>query len=174
MGCSEKLYRYRGTSFGIGQGMVMVREVKPAGGGYGLELVVGKPVAEMPSGGGEGVMEDIVRIVHPVYLVHGLEAALVKPGIVRHQRQSFNLGRNLGPNFREHRRILGVFGRKPVHPLAEPLEILRFRMDEAVERIHHFSAAHNHNSNAAHAARLLIGRFKVLCWGDSYVGLIWK
>lgn len=141
----------------------MVREVKPAGGGNGLELVVGKPVAEMSSGGSEGVMEHIVRIVHPVNLVHGLEAALVKPGIVRHQRQSLNPGRNLGPYLREHRRILGIFGRKPMHPLAEPLEILRFRMDEAVERIHHLPASHNHNAHAAYAAWLLIGRFKVLC-----------
>ena len=45
--------------------MVMVRQVVAAGGGDGLELVVGKGVTEVPTGGGKGIKELIVlSLIH--------------------------------------------------------------------------------------------------------------
>ena len=52
--------------------MVMVRQVVAAGGGDGLELVVGKGVTEVPTGGGKGIKELIVRVVHLIDTKHAL------------------------------------------------------------------------------------------------------
>ena len=39
---SQQIQCYRGTGFGIGQGMVMVFEVVTTGRSYGLQLVIGR------------------------------------------------------------------------------------------------------------------------------------
>ena len=57
---------------------MVVHEIISAGCGDGLELMVRKTAAEMPSGSSEGVVELIVGIVHLIHLEHGLEAAFVE------------------------------------------------------------------------------------------------
>ena len=128
----------------------------------------------MAAGGGQGIIKHIIGVIHPVHPENGLETTLVEAGVVRHQRESLNERINLLPDVREHRRILGVLRPQPVHPPAEPLIILRLRMDQAVEPVYNLPSADNHHPHAAHAGQLLVRRLKVLCWGDSYVGLIWK
>ena len=62
---------------------MVVHEVISAGCCHGLELMVGEPAAEVSSGSREGVVELIVRVVHPIHSEHGLEAPFVETGVVR-------------------------------------------------------------------------------------------
>ena len=43
---SEDMEGYGGTGFSIGKGMMMLKEIEAAGGGYRLQLVVGQGVSE--------------------------------------------------------------------------------------------------------------------------------
>ncbi len=43
---SEYMEGYGGTGFSIGKGMMMLKEIEAAGGGYRLQLVVGQGVPE--------------------------------------------------------------------------------------------------------------------------------
>lgn len=80
----QQLNRYRSACLGIRKGVMVVQEVIAAGGGDGLELMVGKTAAEMLSGCCQGIVEFIVGIVHLIDPEYGLQASLVETGIVRH------------------------------------------------------------------------------------------
>ena len=157
----QQLHRYCRARFRIGKSMVMVNKIIPAGGRNSLKLVVRQSMTIVLPGCGQRIMEHIVGIVHPVHPMHGLQAPFIETGVVRHQRQALNHGCNLRPYLREHRRILRIFGRKAVHPLAEPLIIFRLWMNQGIERIHHFSTPNNHHAYTTHAARLLVGRLEI-------------
>ena len=75
-----------GTRFCVGQGVVMALEIIAAGCGDGLELMVGQMLAEMPARCGAGIVERVIRIVHLIDLMDGLEAAFVERTVVRHER----------------------------------------------------------------------------------------
>ena len=79
---------YPGAGFGIGEGVVVVLHAEAAGGGDGLELVVGQ-TGELAAGDTKGVEELIVGIVHPIDAEDGLEAALVEGSVVGHKGQTF-------------------------------------------------------------------------------------
>ena len=97
-----------GAGLGVSKGVVVPGEVITAGCRYGLELMIGEPVAEVPSAGCEGVMENIIRIVHPVDPEDGLEAAFIKAGVVGNQWEVFNERLNLFPHPGEDRCVIGV------------------------------------------------------------------
>ena len=151
------------TCLGVGKGVMMMRKVEPAGGRYRLQLMVREGVPEMPSGCPQGVMEDIIGIIHAVYSEGSLEAALIEACIVGDKRQAFYLGSNLFPDKGEDGCVIGILGTQAVHLAAEPLVVLRFRMYEAVERIDDFSVAYDDDSYAADAAGLLVGRLEIYC-----------
>ncbi len=48
--CSHDCQRYGCAGFGVGKGMMMSFQVEAAGGGHGMQLVVGKRLAEMAAG----------------------------------------------------------------------------------------------------------------------------
>lgn len=52
---------------------------------------------------------------------------------------------------------------KAMHALAKPRVIIRFRSDEAIERIHHPTLAHHDDPYAAHTAATSVGRLEVYC-----------
>ena len=79
----QQLHRYHSAGLCIRKGVMVVLQLISAGCCDGLELMVGEPAAEMPSGSREGVVELIVGIVHLIDTEHGLEAALVETGVVR-------------------------------------------------------------------------------------------
>ena len=141
--------------------MMMARQVVPAGGGYCLQLMIRKAASEMPTGCGQCVVKNIVRIVHLINPVNGFEATFIKPGIMRHQRVILQQWMDLFPDLWEHWRILSIFRSKTVHLAAEPLIVFRLRMDEAVEGIHDDVIADDNHADAAHAARLLIRGLEV-------------
>ena len=158
-----------GAGFGVGEGVVVVGEVVAAGGGDGLELVVGKAAAEVAAGGGQGGEELIVRAVHPAHAMDGLQAAFIETRVVRHEGQAFDHLHNLLPHLREYRRVLGVIGTKPVHPHTEPLVILRLGVNQRVERIHDLPSPHDYHTHAAHAAGLLVRRLEIYCCEISHI-----
>ena len=88
---------------------MVLGEVVTAIGGYGLELMVGEESAQLSSGGTAGAVEFVVGIFHLIHLEYGLQAAFVEGGVVGNQGQTFYLGRNLCPDFREDIRIHRVF-----------------------------------------------------------------
>ena len=140
---------------------MMPGKVVSAGCGDGLELMVGQAATKVTAGCGQRIKEPVIRIVHLIDPEHLPQTALVKTGIVGNKRQTFNHRRYLLPNRREYRRILRIFRPKTVDLPAEPLVVLRLRMDETVERIHHFPAPDNDHPYAAYTAALLVGGFKV-------------
>ena len=145
-----------GTGFCIRQSMMMMRQVVPAGCRHCLQLMIRKAAAEMPAGSGQCIVENIVRIIHLINPVNGLQAAFIEAGVVRHKWVIFQQRMDLLPDLREHRRVLRIFRSQTVHLAAEPLVVFRLRMDETVERIDDDVIADNDHANAAHAARLLV------------------
>ena len=65
--------------------MVMVLQVVATGSSYGLQLVIGQGMAELPTGCSQGIVEAIVRIVHLIHLEYGFQTTFVKAGIVSHK-----------------------------------------------------------------------------------------
>ena len=53
--CSQYRHRNPCAGFRVCQGVVVLREVIPAGGSHGLQLVIGQAVPEMPARGAERV-----------------------------------------------------------------------------------------------------------------------
>ena len=142
---------------------MVVGEIVAAGGGDGLQLVVRQGGAELAAGCRERVMELIIRIIHLVCAKCGLEAALVEAGIVRDQRQPFDVRLDLLPHIREDRRVLRVAFAQPVDALAEPLIILRLRVDQRVEFIRYLAVAHHDDADGADARRAFVRGLEIYC-----------
>ena len=66
-----------GTGFGIGQGVMVVPQVKSAISGNRVQLVVGE-LLEKPLGGLAGAIEPVIGIIHLVSAKDGLQATLIK------------------------------------------------------------------------------------------------
>ena len=135
---------------------MMVRQVVPAGCRHCLQLVIRKTAAEMPTGCGQCIVENVVRVVYLVHPVNGLQAAFIEAGVVRNKWVIFQQRMDLLPDLREHRCILRIFRAQAVHLAAEPRVVFRLRMDEAVERIDDDVISDDNHANAAHATRLLV------------------
>ena len=65
------------------------------------------------------------------------------------------------PYIREHRCVVRVLVREPVHLLAEPGVVVGLGLDERVERVGDDTAAHHHHAHAADAAALPVGGFEI-------------
>ena len=149
----------------------MIQEGVAAGGGDGVELMVGKAAAEVAAGSSQGVKELIARIMETIGAEDGFEAAFVKAGVVGHEG---HIGRetvgiegghdavfNLVPDIREERGIFGVIRSQAMDLLAEPGVVVRVRMNKAVEGVHHFPIANDDNAHGANAAGATVSGFKV-------------
>ena len=66
---------------------MVVHEIISAGCGDGLELMVRKTAAEMPSGSSEGVVELIVGIVHLIDPEDSLQTTFIKTPLVSYDRE---------------------------------------------------------------------------------------
>ena len=141
--------------------MVVVRQVVPAGGGDGLELVIGEPFSQKPSRCRQRVMEFIVRIVHLIDAEHLLETAFIKRAVVGDQGKPLDKWLNLLPNEGKDWSVLRVFRSQSVYLPAELLVILRLGMAQAVEPVNYLSAPHDHDPYATDAARTFVGRFEI-------------
>ena len=149
------------TGLCISKSMMMARQVVPASRCHCLELMIRKAVSEMPAGSSQCIVENIVRIIHLINPVNGLQAAFIEAGVVRHQWVILQQWMDLLPDLREYRRVLSILRPKTVHLAAEPLVVFRLRMDETVEGIDDNVIADNDYADAAHAARLLVRGLEV-------------
>ena len=153
------------AGFGVGECVVVAGETVAAGGGHRLEAVVRKSPAETPSGCGEGVVEQVVRIIHLVNPENGLEAAFIEAAVVRDKGKPFDKGLDPLPDEREYRSVVGVLRAEPVYLAAK-----RLRVDQAVESVLYPSSAHDHDTHAAYAGRAFVGRFEVYRREVSHAG----
>ena len=158
---SENLERNAGAGLGIGQRMVVVFEVEAAGGRNGMELVVGQAAAEDAARSAAGAVEAVAGIGHAVELEDGLEAPFVEGRVVGHEGQPLDAGGNLLPHGAE----IGGIGRigiaQAVDGGGEGAVVVGTGTDEAVERIDHLAAAHDHHAHRADAGALAVGRFEI-------------
>jgi hypothetical protein len=113
--------------------------------------MVGKASAEVSPGSSQRIMEHVVRIVHLIHPVDGLETAFVKAAVMSHQRKVSYEMSSFPPHLGEYRSVLSVILAKAVYAHAEPLVVVRFRMDKAVEGIRDKTLTYNHETDAANA-----------------------
>ena len=156
---------------------MVVEEGVAAGGGDGVELMVGKAAAEVAAGGGEGIEESVAGITESVGIEYGFETAFVEAGIVGYEGDiggetvGFKGGQDavfyLVPDIREERGVLRVIGAQAVDLLAEPGVVVRVRVNEAVEGVHHFPIAHDDDAHGANAAGAAVDGFEI--YDDSVV-----
>ena len=146
----------------VGECVVVVCHRAAAGLGHGVQLVVWQSSAEVAARSPAGAEELVVGIVHLIDTEHGLEAALVKRTVVRHEGQSGDERLDFPPHDREDGRVVGVFVRESVYLLTEPGVVVRLWMDKRVERVGDDAAAHHHHhAHAADAAALPVGCLEI-------------
>lgn len=163
--------------------MVIFKNI-PAGFRNRMQLMVRQEPAEDAAGGGAGVAEFIIGIIHLIHAENRLQAALVEAAVVRHQRQPLDHRRHLRPYFREHRSVLRILRTQTVHAAAEPLVIFRLRTDETVELVDYLPSPYDHHPDRAHAAAALVGGLEIyggeighvrtakICnWGRKFKGM---
>ena len=150
---------------------MVVQEGVAAGGGDGVELMVGKAAAEVAAGGGQGVQEVVAGIVQTVGSENGFEASFVEAGIVGYEgdvggetvglKGGQDAVFHLVPNVREKRSIFGVIGAQAMDLLAKPGIVVRIGMNQAIERVHHFPIAHDDDAHGADATGAAVGSFEI-------------
>ena len=74
----QQLHRNPCAGFGIGEGVVVMLQMIAAGRCYGMQLVVGQIMTEVPARGYAGATELIIRIIHLIQLKNRFQAAFVK------------------------------------------------------------------------------------------------
>ena len=114
----------------VGEGVVVVRHRATAGLGHGVQLVVWQSSAEVAARSPTGTIELIIRIVHLIDTEHGLEAALIKSAVMRHQRQPLNHGLYSGPHLGEHGSAVSIGITESMHLLAPVIVIVGLRLDK--------------------------------------------
>ena len=83
----QYIQRDGGTGLSIGQRMVMMLQVVTTGSGHGVQLMIRQGTTELSAGGGKGVVEAIVGIVHLVHSEHSFQTAFIKARIMGNKRQ---------------------------------------------------------------------------------------
>jgi hypothetical protein len=157
----QNLPRNPSASLGIGQGMVVVDEMIAASLSYGMKLVVRQLLPKVFSRSTTGAIELIVGVIHLVAAHYGLQTTFIEGAVVRHQGQALDERLNLSPNIRKHGRILGVLTCDAVDHSVPIQVIVRFRLDEGIERVHEFSVADNYHTHATHARAFVVGGLEV-------------
>lgn len=150
-----------GAGLGIGERVMMLRKVVPAGGGDGMELMIGQLTTEMAVGGRKRIDEAVIGVIHPIDAMNGLQAAFVEAGIVRDERQALEARRNLLPDLRKERRVVRVLCGQAVYLLANIQIIIRLWMNQAVKALHDFFVPDNDHTHAAHTGTALVGGLEI-------------
>lgn len=149
-----------GTGLGIGERVVVMRQIVAALRSHRVELVIfqqRKGFARHL----QGVEKEIIWIVHLINPEGGFQTTFVKAAIVRHQRQIANEGRDFLPHFAENFRVVGVFGGQSMDARVVVAVIIWFWLDESIVLLYNFSMAHHHDAHRTNATADIIGSFKV-------------
>ena len=128
---------------GIGQRVVVVFEFEAAGGGDGVQLMVGQAAAEGAARGPTGAVEGITGPGHAVQFEDGPQAAFVEGRVVGHERQPLDTGFDIAPLRREIGGISRIFIAQTVDGRREMAVKIGTGTDQAVKRIDHLAAAHD-------------------------------
>ena len=96
------------TGFRIRKGMMVPHQVITAGRRNGLKLMVRKAGTKVPAGRRQRIVEDIVRIIHPVDFENRFQAAFIKAAVVSDQRKSIDERDDPLPHFRKYGCIFRV------------------------------------------------------------------
>ena len=83
----QNIQRDGGTGLSICQRMVVMLKIVTTGSGHGVQLMIGQRSSELTSGGGKGVVEAIVGIVHLVHSEHSFQTAFIKARIMGNKGQ---------------------------------------------------------------------------------------
>ena len=94
------------TGLGIGQGMMVIGQVITAGCGNRLQLMVRQTAPEMLTGSRKGIIELILRIIHPVHFENLFQTSFIELAVMRHKRESLNLRGYLFPA--THKKSIGI------------------------------------------------------------------
>ena len=124
--------------------MVMVVQLIAASGGNGVKLMI-RQMGESTTGGGEGVEEEVSRIIHLIDTERGAQTTLVEPTVVRHERQTLDERFYLSPHLAEHG-CGGCIG------LCESVNL---------ERVGNETVPNDDQSYGADAAALVVGGFEI-------------
>ncbi len=106
-------------------------------------------------------MELIVRVVHLIDAKYLLETSLVKSAVVGDQRKSLDERTGFFPDIRENGSVLRILRSQAMDSPAEPLVIIRFGMDQAVEPVRDPSVTYDDDPDAADAARAFVGCLEI-------------
>ena len=150
------------ASFGIGQGMVMLR----------LFIVIAKILGQSQHLMVLGIRQQHLRaevcaielevgIPHVIVLVQSLQDALVERNAMRHHGKTFHLSFHLAPHFWKQWRILGVFFPDAMHFGGPKIVIVRHWLNLAVELVCNLVILDDDDAHAASTCQLSIGRFEI-------------
>ena len=146
-------------------------QVVAAGGGDGVELVVGQ-MGKAAAGSDAGAVELVVGVVHLVATEDGLQATFVEGFVVGHEGQAFDERFYLCPYFGEYGGFLGVLMGETMHLTAPVVIVVRLRLDEGVEGIDNLAVPHDNHSHGADARPLVVSSLKVYCCKAIHIGLV--
>ena len=152
-----------GTCLGIGEGMVVIGQVIAAGSCDRLQLVIRQTAAVMLAGCGQGIIELIVRVIHLIYSENFFQASFIELAIMGNEGKALNHRGDSLPDIWKHRSVISILLRKTMDLLAKPLIVLRFRMYQAVERIHNTAVTYDNHSHAAYAGAALVSGLEINC-----------
>ena len=167
----QNLLCYPGASLCVGEGVVVMLQVVAAGGGNGVELVVGQ-MGEAATGGDASAVELVVGVVHLVATEDGFQATLVEGFVVGHEGQTLDERFYLRPYFGEDGSLLGVLAGETVHLTAPVVIVVRFGLDEGVEGIDNLAIPYDDNAHGADARPLVVGCLKVYCCKVLHISLV--
>lgn len=139
--------------------MMMLCQVIAAASGYDVKRMTtfGPDLAR----GDASAVEIVVGIVHLIDAEDGFQAALVERLVMSHKRKPRYLRLYLLPHFGKNRRTVCIRSAKTMHLTAPVVVILRLRLDERVETIHHLTSSNNNHANRAYRRTLIVGGFKI-------------
>ena len=87
------------TGLGIGEGVMMLFEIKSASHGDIVKPVTWNCLAEMAARCPQRIKKRVIRIIHLIYTERGFQTPFVKTGIVRYKRKSLYFRSNCLPYF---------------------------------------------------------------------------
>ena len=152
----------RGAGFGVGKGVVVVAQVEPDVSRNGVKLVVGQS-GKSTARGAAGAMERIVGVGHGVVEVCLTQASLVERAVMGHQRQAVYPGGDARPHPGESVGSGCVFVGETVDTGVPVAVKIGLRAYELIEFFVYGAVSYDHDPHAAHAERVVVGRFKIYC-----------
>ena len=125
-----------------------------------MKLMIGQ-IGIGSSGSSERVVKLIIGIIHAINLECRTQTTFIKRAVMRHKRQTLNVGHDLLPHFAKHRCIVGVAASKSMHRRTAIGVIIGFWLDERIKTIDKFATTHHNYANRTHTAPFKMGGVEI-------------